>query len=522
MFEKNKKAFVFFAVFLIVALGFFLRIYDINNIPPGLYPDEAVNGIDALEANDTGNYQWFYPANNGREGLFMNIIAFCIKIFGISIFSLKIPAIIFGTLTVFGTYLLAKELFGRRVGLISSFLVAVSYWPINFNRISFRANMLPFVLVFSFYFLFRGLRTKKFLDFAIGGLFMGIGLHTYISFRVTPLILIVALIILIISRVNFLKNHWKHVLVFALFTIISASPMLYTFFYAHPEYWTSRTSDISIMNPEINQGSVFNTFLKTFGLSLAKYNFWGDQNWRHNFPPYPLLDPITGIAFLFGFIYMSIKFFHLLFLRFFRKIRDEKLPIYTVILVWFFSMLIPEFMGVEGNPHALRAIGTIPVVFILSGFAFNYFIGIAERKNVVIKQFTLYLILATLVFVGLFNPIKYFVFWANTPKAAESFEKTIVDAQKYIQNIPPEKEIFFVAGNMQRVPVRFFNWNNQNFKDLNPEELSQIIPKDSNNLVVVFTDMEKENIIANIGERFPNLKLETIRDQFGMTFYVLK
>ncbi|MFA5777663.1 MAG: glycosyltransferase family 39 protein [Parcubacteria group bacterium] len=518
---KNKKVATYILLTLIIALGFFLRVYNISSAPPGLYPDEAVNGTDALQANDTGEYQWFYPANNGREGLFMNIIAMCFKLFGASVLTLKLPSIIFGTLTIFGTYLLAKELFGKRVGLISSFLVAVSFWPLHFSRISFRANMLPFVLVFSFYYLFKGVRTKKMLDFAIGGLFLGLGLHTYIAFRVTPLILVVALIALIISQEKFLKNYWKHVVVFIVFTFLTAAPMLYTFFYAHPEYWASRTSEISILNPVTNQGHFLSTFAKTFGLSLAKYNFWGDQNWRHNYPPYPLLDPIAGTAFLFGFIYMIIKSFHLLYLRFAKKIRDEKFAIYITLLAWFFAMLVPEFMGAEGNPHALRSIGTLPAVFILAGFAFNYFIGLSERKNFKLVHFTAPFVIVMLIAIGMFNPIKYFFFWAKTPEAAQAFEKTMTNMQRYIQTMPPQKEIFVAVGNMQRVPVRFWNWKNPNFHDLNPEEISSINPKDADNFVVVFTDLEKDSIINNIETRFPGIKFQEFSDQFGMKFYVL-
>jgi len=517
----NKKHLTYLLLAFIIALGFFLRVYNINSAPPGLYPDEAVNGIDALEANDTGIYQWFYPANNGREGLFMNIIAFCFKFFGVSTFTLKLPSIIFGTLTILGTYLLAKELFGKRVGLISSFLVAVSFWPLHFSRISFRANMLPFVLVFSFYFLFKGVRTKKWLDFIIAGLFLGIGLHTYIAFRVAPLILIVALVALVVCQERFLKNYWKHILIFILFTFLTAAPMLYTFFYAHPEYWTSRTSNISIFNPEVNQGNFATTFLKTFGLSLVKYTFWGDQNWRHNHPPYPLLDPITGIAFLFGIIYMITKSFHLIFLRFVKKIRDEKLSIYITLLAWFLAMLIPEFMGAEGNPHALRAIGTLPVVFILAAFAFNYFIGLSERKSFKFNHFALPFIIAMLIFIGMFNPIKYFVFWAHTPEAAQAFEKNITDIGKYVKTLPAQKEIFVAVGNMQRVPVRFWNWENGNFHDLDPVEINDIKPKNTDNFVVIFTDYQKEEIIKSVESSFPDMKLQTFTDSFGTNFYVL-
>jgi len=227
---NNKNLKIIGLLLLIIAIGFFLRFYNIDNAPPGVYPGEAVNGEDAVRSINTGDYQWFYPANNGREGLMMNLIAFCFQLFGISVLTLRLPSIIFGTLTILGTYLLGKELFNTRVGLIGSFLVSVGYWAINFSRISFRANMLPTILVFSFYFLWKGLRTKSWTDFAIGGSIFGIGLHTYIAFRIAPAILVVALISLMLTRQNFLKEYWKKMAVFVLFFLLAASPMLYTFF----------------------------------------------------------------------------------------------------------------------------------------------------------------------------------------------------------------------------------------------------------------------------------------------------
>ncbi|HHE45788.1 MAG TPA: glycosyltransferase family 39 protein, partial [Candidatus Moranbacteria bacterium] len=234
---------------LIIALGLFLRLYRINYAPPGIYPDEAVNGMDALTVAKTGHFQLFYPANNVREGLFINVMALGFKLLGVSILTLKLPTILFGTLTIWGIYLLAQETFNRRVGLISSFLVAVSFWPLNFSRIAFRAMAVPAILVFSFYFLFRGLRTKKWTDFALGGFIFGLGIHTYIAARITPLILMVGLFFFILAYSNFLKIYWKHLIVFSLFSFLSAFPMFYTFFYSHPEYWQSRTSEISILNP---------------------------------------------------------------------------------------------------------------------------------------------------------------------------------------------------------------------------------------------------------------------------------
>ena len=139
---------------VIFAIAILARTYHITSLPPGVYPDEAVNGTDAIKAIETGHFKLFYPNNYGREGLFMNLVALGFMVFGANVITLKMWAVLFGVLTVAGVMLLARELFGTyRAGLVAGFFYATSFWAINFNRISFRANMLPFVLVFTFYFL---------------------------------------------------------------------------------------------------------------------------------------------------------------------------------------------------------------------------------------------------------------------------------------------------------------------------------------------------------------------------------
>jgi 4-amino-4-deoxy-L-arabinose transferase-like glycosyltransferase len=517
---ENKKIRVFVLVFLIVALGFFLRIYNISNAPPGVYPDEAVNGMDAVTANQTGDYQWFYPANQGREGLMMNLVALCFKLFGISVLSLRLPSIVFGTLAILGTYLLGKELFNTRVGLISSFLVSVGYWAINFNRISFRANLLPFILVFSFYFLFKGLRTKKWSDFAIGGFIFGMGLHTYIAFRIAPLILVVSLISLTASRENFLKDYWKKILIFIVFVTLAAAPMLYTFFWSHPEYFASRSDNISVLSPKVNQGHLLQTFLKSFTLSLAKYNFWGDQNWRHNYPPYPILDPLTGIAFLFGIIYSFIRMTKLVVSRFFKKSRDTQMDIYIFLIAWFFAMLVPEFMTSEGNPHALRSIGTLPAVFLFSGVSFDIFLAEAEKHTWFFKKLVAGIAIFMLVFIGFFNAIKYHYFWANKIEAARSFDKNIMEISDYIKTLPLQEEKYIVAENMQRIPIQLFNQGLPNVYYVYTGQTVYIEPKDKNNFIVVFTD-KNDDIVKSLQQKYPNTRFSEVKDAVGMSYYTL-
>ena len=195
---KSKTVWLLISILIIAG---FLRLYKITTVPPGLYPDEAMNGNNALETLRTGDFKVFYPENNGREGLFINIQAVFLKIFGVNEpWVLRLPSAIFGILTVLGIYFLTKELFGKNskpqapnnkqipnlnnqnskpfgnwkleignceVALLASFLLATSFWHINFSRIGFRAIMAPLLLVWSLYFLllaFRKLRSRtKFL-----------------------------------------------------------------------------------------------------------------------------------------------------------------------------------------------------------------------------------------------------------------------------------------------------------------------------------------------------------------------
>ncbi len=229
---------------IILIIAGFLRLYQITTIPPGLYPDEAMNGNNALEALRTGDFKVYYPENNGREGLFINIQAIFLKIFGVNEpWVLRLPSAIFGILTVLGIYFLTKELFKDKIlfypkprspaergeddpptgghwspacpagrersglreneilALLAALLLSTSFWHINFSRIGFRAIMAPLLLVWSLYFLllaFRKLRSgSPFLlttcYFLLSGIIFGLGFYTYIAYRVMPLLILAIL-----------------------------------------------------------------------------------------------------------------------------------------------------------------------------------------------------------------------------------------------------------------------------------------------------------------------------------------
>ena len=146
---------------LLLLVGAGLRLWDVGNTPPGLYHDEAQNGLDALAVLETGRIPLYFPANNGREPLFIYLITISIAVLGRSPLAVRLPAFFVGFLTLAATYDLAKVLWGRRAGRWALAVLAVTFWHVHLSRVGFRAVLLPLFTALFLAQAVRALRTGK-------------------------------------------------------------------------------------------------------------------------------------------------------------------------------------------------------------------------------------------------------------------------------------------------------------------------------------------------------------------------
>jgi hypothetical protein len=500
-FFKKYKGSLF--LILVLLLAFFFCFWQLSRIPPGLYPDVAVNGMDAIGALRTHDFKIFYPANNGREGLFINLIALSFGILGTNILAIKVVSALFGLLTVLGIYLLVKELFNRKIALLSSFFLSVCFWHVNFSRIGFRAVVLPFILVYSFYFLFRGIRTKRFFYFILGGLFFGLGLHTYISFRLVPLILIAWVLIKIILDKKFWRTYWLRLAVFILSSIISASPLLY-YFLVHPADFMGRAGDVSVFRqPEALKLIVINLVK-----SAAMFNFYGDLNWRHNLAGAPMFSIPLGLLFLGGLLLVVIKII--------KRQRGDRFFAYLFLLLWFAVMLLPTVLSSEGIPHALRALGALPVCLIFAAlftdWLFNLEFWSKRKKHVK----TIALVILLIIVAGL-ESHRYFIVWAQKSETHQSFAENLVNIGNYLNSLP-QATLKYVLVNEQGVlvdnlpmpaqTVKFITYQKSFPKYLLPADLKRInfFPTGT---VIIFMQYDKSSI-DYLKKHFENGQVEII------------
>ncbi len=446
MAKKISKQTFFLLIIIIIAAFFrFYNLGGINATPPGLYPDEAMNGNNALEALDTGNFKIFYPENNGREGLFINIQAFFIKFLGNYPWVLRLPSAIIGILTVLGIYFFGTTLFGNAsIGLLSSFFAAISFWHINFSRIGFRAIMAPFFLVWSAYLLILAIKRNNtvnkplhadhpaWLMAAFSGLIYGAGFYTYIAYRGTPLL------ILIIFFIYWLKNNrrqdvWEVFRVFSLFAFIAVLPFI-GYFTQNPQDFFGRTSQISVFNSP--------TPLRDLGLNVVKtlgmFNFSGDYNWRHNFSGQPELYWPVGLVFLFGLFY-GLK-------NIFKKTARE----FLVLFAWIAVAAAPVVVSNESIPHALRSILMIPPIFVLAGagayklfeISRNKFSGFYKRHDEFIKNS--FILLSACLIVQTYN--YYFLEWGQNQNVKDAFSQNYVDLGNELNSLPQNAMKYIIVG----------------------------------------------------------------------------
>ena len=158
------------------------------------------------------------------------------------------------------------------------------------------------------------------------------------------------------------------------------------------------------------------------------FHIAGDHNWRHNLSGSPMLAVSVGMFFLAGLILAFVK--------------KPDFPTGFFLLSWFGIMLMPAVFTSEGMPHALRTIGAIPPIYILSAMGFAWFYKSVRKINKHIA----------VIFLGVFllqpfevNLSKYFFEWAKNQEAKGAFRQDLVDLTNYLHQLPENIQKYIIV-----------------------------------------------------------------------------
>ncbi len=422
----SKKPFLLvLALVTLLAVAAGLRLWRLPALPPGLWYDEAVNGVDARMMLAGQPLPLYFPANGGREPLFIYLQTLSVALLGPSAFSLRLVSAFVGIATVAAVYACGRALFRPRdeapfldprwVALLAAAALAVTFWHVSISRLGLRAVLLPLTSALAMLAFWQGWTGRKPRAFAWAGFWFGLNLYTYTAARVLPLVPALFVVTeLLLARRNGAAGDWRRrwrglalaLLVGAVVTIPLAVELV-----RHPDLVLGRVGDVAVVEGA-QGGGMLSSAGRNAVLALRAFYDQGDMNVRHNLPGRPATDPLTALLFTVGVGYALLR------------LRD---PRARLLLIWFGVMLLPSILSGEA-PHYLRAAGALPPFALLVGFGGAALAGLAPHRA---RPVLLPALVALVLIVGgALTARDYFGRWASDPGLRAAFT---ADAQEAAQ-----------------------------------------------------------------------------------------
>jgi len=394
-----------------------LRFWQLDQFPAGLFRDEAFNGLDALKVLK-GNHALFFPANNGREPLYIYLTAVAVSIWGQTTFAVRVAAAFAGTLMTVTIYLLAKSWFGWRTGILAAWIWAITLWPVHLSRVGLRTILIVPVLTLTFWLATEAYRRQKAWLWGVAGMVYGLGFYTYLAFRFTPaLLLLVVLYLLLLGRRDRL---WPGVLWFAAASLIVILPMVFLIL-NQPDLFFGRSGQVSILHPDVYEDSVVKTLFNNIFASLGMFLWRGDSILRHNPAGRPVFDPLIVIPFLMGFLYC---------------LRNWHKPPAMIVLLWLFVMLGPTILAADA-PHFLRASAALPAAVLVPA------IGLAMIWQwLKIPSWAGTFVVACLLSGSLLWTVRDYRAYSTDPQVAFAFESAATELAGRLNSEGAETDVY--------------------------------------------------------------------------------
>ncbi len=399
---KNKSAFCLFFLFVFSALLIFFKF---TAIPKFLAYDEVEFTKLALSLGGKP-YTPYSSLATGHSTLYFYILLLSLKMFGINTFALRLPAAVFGVLSVVVFYLVVKTIFRQKyLPFILTVLFLTSRWFINFSRFAFEATFLLFLELTSIYFF---LKAKSNIYLIISGLLAGLAYNSYTPgriFFILPLSFFVIKLVSSLIHKQFKTETLKRFFIFFIPFLITITPLTL----ALSNSKETRIDQLFFWrNHEMTIGQKTNGTIQNFVSITSMFFLKGDMNGKHNYPGKPALNPILGFLFVVGFI-ASLK-----------KWRTKENQLFLIFLFLSLAPSVPIYPW--ENPSMLRTFTVIPSLVYFIGIAISFISKKANSKY-------LYLVLLLLALSSFYELRTYF-----------KYQKTVFE-QSFEIKYPLEKAV---------------------------------------------------------------------------------
>lgn len=311
----------------------------------GVSTDTAMNGTDALRVLAGQGPQMFFPANGGREGAFIDLVALSFRVFGVGIWQLRLPSVIFGVLFVVLLGILGRRLLGAGAGLAAAFLAATSPGMVMLSRSGYRASVVPALACLALLSVLWARDGEGWARWAVAGVVAGLAFNSYTAWPAVPVALGLWLLLEACRR----RVRWRDLLTWSGWTVLAALPLLAAKHLAGGEARTGLL--VSSLTP--------GNLMRGLFLEIRMPVFGGDVDWRYNISGMPLLPLLGGILLLLGAF---------LLFRHRRSLRYNAAMVLGILFL--LGTLTAALSTLSELPMYLRSTPMFPAVFLAAGYGF--------------------------------------------------------------------------------------------------------------------------------------------------------
>ena len=412
-------------IILLLLIAYWLRIALLTEIPPGLTHDEANHGREALGILD-GLFLFYFPLNYGSEPLYSYAVSGFMTAIGTSLFALRYVNVVFGTAVLASSYTWSRQTFNGRVALITTGLLALSFWPLASSRQALRAGMLPFffglAVIFFWQLYARSDLSKRRRLFYIAGFGVSIAmtLHLYLAARVAWLLFPLFVVYLFFRERQRFKAMWRPTGLGLLLSGLLSLP-LFIYLRRNP-FALTRLEMLDRPLAELAVGNVRPIFENVSEALLAfVWPGFGDHFLAYNIPGRPVLDALTAVFFISGLI---VCLWH------------WQRPSYAFVLLWFGVGIVPSLLtGATAN--STRNLAALAVVHLIPALGAHHLLNFIKARGLPVPKIVLStFVWLWLAFVAFQTGSDYFVAWAQSPQVRGAYQHTLVAELAYLETVP--------------------------------------------------------------------------------------
>lgn len=343
-------------LFVVAALA---RLTALDRIPYILTGDEASMGREAVAVLQGRLANPFVTGWFSHPTLFFYLQAVALRWLGDPVIGLRALPALAGALTVPAVYLLAREMFGRRVAFAASAFLAAYHLAVHYSRLGLNNAVDPLLAALGFYLLLVGLRTRCRWRVALAGVVLGLDQYFYMGSRVIPVVLIAWVAWLAWREPGFWRTHRGLLLVLGGGFLVAGWP-LFVFFARHPADFMARANQLGILQSGwlaqeamLTQRSAASLLWEQFLRAALAFHYYHDVSVFYR-PGTALLGAVSAVAFTLGLAYSMA---HL----------GERR--HAVLVFWFWGVVVFGGMLLTSPPASHRLLlAAVPVsVFVALG-----------------------------------------------------------------------------------------------------------------------------------------------------------